>query len=107
MPGESQIIKFQRNGIMDTITATIEGRVIDSETEEGVSNAVVVLEGPELFYYASTDSSGNFKLPHIKAKRYKVVIDHGTYKSTSKVELQVNSGNIFELVAEMAKAAEK
>lgn len=77
------MMSFAQNG-------TIEGRVLDLKTKEGVIGANAVIEGTTVG--AATDLDGKFTILNVKPGTYSLVVSSITYKSQTVTEVVVESG---------------
>ncbi|TAG21070.1 MAG: TonB-dependent receptor [Cytophagia bacterium] len=80
-----------------TLTQTVKGRVIDTESRRPVVGASVSVLTVSPLVGASTDSDGFFKILNVPVGRHSLIISSIGYESTAIKELLVGSGKEIEL----------
>ncbi|MGB1103388.1 MAG: TonB-dependent receptor [Crocinitomicaceae bacterium] len=85
----------QKNG-------TIQGTVIDKNTEEPLAFAKVLAEDTE--FGAITDINGNFKI-ELPVGTYTIRVTYAGYQTFKKYNIPVNSGNVETVNFELIEAA--
>ena len=104
---ESQILKLERTGIMDTITVVLSGHCIDIEENKAVANASIKLSRNDtVTYVAVSDPVGNFKFNHIHAGRYKIEMAALGY-NTKDTTVTLGSGTIWKLEVGLSQWSEE
>jgi hypothetical protein len=98
-----QIIKYESIGIMDTITAILNGKVIDNESKISIENASISLMSGLVLTPNSTDKNGLFKFNHIHAGSYRIKIFAPDYNDFDMDTLNLGIGDIKELNIGMIK----
>ena len=98
-----KITKYERIGIMDTITAILKGCVIDLNSKASIKSARVSLaSGFELTPY-STDNNGLYQFNEIHAGNYRLKIIAPGYSDFEIDTLHLGTGDIKELNIGMIK----
>ncbi|GBC99456.1 Protein TolB [bacterium HR17] len=101
-PGqETTGVDFQLPGSPGTIT----GQVVDSQTNQGVPNALVeVLSGNTVVKTATTDSQGNFTVTDVPVGTYTVQASASNYKPNSVTGVQVPTAGTVTVTIALARA---
>lgn len=73
-------------------SATVSGRITDSQTGGPVVNATVTLRGPST-YTATTDASGSFSIPNVTPGVYSVSVTKTGYNSLTQDTFAVVPGS--------------
>ncbi|MBP1673197.1 MAG: TonB-dependent receptor [Bacteroidetes bacterium] len=74
------------------LTQTIKGKVIDSETQQPLIGATIIILGTEPLQGATTNKDGNFLISNITLGRYDIQFSYLGYQSSTMREIQVTSG---------------
>ncbi|KAA3599391.1 MAG: TonB-dependent receptor [Calditrichaeota bacterium] len=74
---------------------TIKGKIVDSKTQESLPSATIQIEGIEKG--AFSDLEGNFVIPNLSAGTYEITFSFIGYKSTTKTNVVLKSGNTLNL----------
>ena len=78
--------------IAQATSASVTGRIMDSQTGGPVVNATVLLKGPST-YTTTTDASGNFQINNVTPGIYSVSIRKAGYNSLNQDTLAVLAGS--------------
>ena len=92
-----KIIKYERIGIMDTITAILKGSVIDLNSKTIIKNANVSLVSGLVLTPNSTSNKGLYQFNMIHAGNYRFKIIAPGYNDFEMDTLNLGTGDIKEL----------
>ncbi|WP_026462362.1 TonB-dependent receptor [Adhaeribacter aquaticus] len=81
-----------KQGLAQTLTQTIRGRVIDKESQEPLIGASVAITNLNPVKGATTDADGNFKIEHVPVGRHTLKINYIGYEDQLISELLLGSG---------------
>jgi hypothetical protein len=92
-----KIIKYERIGIQDTITAILKGKVFDLKSNIPIANIHVVLMEGICLIPNSTDSKGSYQFTQIHDGNYRFKIIAPGYNDFEMDTLHLGTGDIKEL----------
>lgn len=99
-------MRFERTGIMDTITVVIYGRVVDIDNGNNIAAVLIKLKNDTLSYFLLGDSIGKFKFNHIQAGLYNIEVSALGYFSKDTIAT-MGTGGIWEWKFGLARWDEK
>jgi len=90
------------------MTQTVRGNVIDSDSEQALIGASILVIGSDPVLSALTDINGKFRLPEVPLGRISLRVSYAGYKTIIKENVVINSGKeaviqvaLFESVANL------
>ena len=87
------ILLFASNtGFSQSFVQSVRGLVFDKETQSPLTGATVVISGTKPLLGASTDLTGNYKIPNVPLGRYNIQITYIGYDPAIVPEVLVTSG---------------
>ncbi|MCK4667487.1 carboxypeptidase regulatory-like domain-containing protein, partial [Candidatus Dependentiae bacterium] len=89
-------------------TGSIKGQVINQETKEPISGAVVIIKADEFERSVVTDKSGLYSIEGVKEKSVNIKVVHLDYfiKEVSNIELQKDSVTTIDIELKKKKKEE-
>jgi hypothetical protein len=93
----SMILKYERVGIMDTITAILRGQVVDFESQKPITNKGVAIVSGLVMYLDSTDFQGFYEFSMVPYGDYRMGLELDNYYEFEMDTLHLGSGDIKEL----------
>ncbi len=86
-------------------TGTIKGKITDSNTQEAIVGANVVIQGTTIG--SATDFEGKFSIPNVKPGTYNLSISFITYKTHVIPDVVVESAKISEINVAMMEDSQE
>lgn len=93
----SKILKYERVGIMDTITAILKGQIVDFESKKPIINERIAIVSGLVMYMDSTDFQGFYEFSMIPYGDYRMRLGIDNYYDFVMDTLHLGSGDIKEL----------
>jgi hypothetical protein len=92
----SQILEFRRTAIMDTITAILDGQIVDSFTQQPVP-ATVQLATATTTFQITTTLNGTFRFFHIPAGDYLLTVTYPACTKLTGAPVHLGAGNAMAI----------
>ena len=93
----TNITEFKVISSMDTITAVIRGKILNTSNMQQIVNVEIQLKNYSKNYQTLTDTNGHFEFMHISADKYLLNTKHLEYQSLENYEIIVGSGTIYKM----------
>jgi hypothetical protein len=85
-------------------TQTVKGRIVDTESQQPVIGANVVITSVDPILGSSTDVDGNFRIEHVPVGRHSFKITSIGYDNAFLQEISVGSGKEVELQVKLTES---